>query len=309
MKGLREYRQSVMIDSMNIDLSSFNSTFWMRSGLATLVMVAVLLLAKMLTARYIRNAERNWSSQQRLRWIGYVRNLFFGMLLFGVIYIWGEAIHGFAVSVFAIAFAVVYSVKEMFMCFNGTFLKFRGNTFEIGDRIMIGDIRGDVIASTLLTTTLLEIGRGAANHQMTGRKVVIPNSMFLDRPIMNESFLENYFINNITIPLKITDDWKRAKEVLLKIAHDECAPYLEQARRLIRKMERTRALELPCVEPKVSILMPTPDMLHLHLRIPSPMHLKERLEQVVITHFLDQFFSQEKAPLETLSDLENADKA
>ena len=291
-----------MIDSMNIDLSAFDTVFWVRSGLATLIMVAALFIAKILTARYIRNAERNWTSQQRLRWIGYVRNLFFGMLVFGIIYIWGEAIQGFAVSVFAIAFAVVYSVKEMFMCLNGTFLKFRGNTFDIGDRIVVGDIRGDVIDSTMLTTTLLEIGCGAANHQMTGRKIVLPNSLFLDKPITNESFLENYYIHNITIPLKISDDWKHAKEILLKIAHDECAPYLELARRRIRKMERTRALELPCVEPKVSVLMPTPDMLHLHLRIPSPMHLKERLEQIVITHFLDQFFSKEKTAEETLSD-------
>ena len=286
-----------------VDLTLFEANFLIRSGLATAVMFTALFLAKLLTSRYIRNAEKNWTSQQRLRWIGFVRNIFFGLVLFGVIYIWGKAIHGFAVSVFAIAFALVYSVKEMFMCFNGTFLKFRGNTFDIGDRISIGDIRGDVIDCTMLTTTLLEIGSGAANHQMTGKKIVLPNSIFLEKSVTNESFLENYYIHNITIPLKMTDDWKRAKEILLKIAHDECAPYLEQARRLIRKMERSRSLELPCVEPKVSVQMPAPDLLHLHLRIPSPMHLKQRLEQVVITHFLDQYFG----PTQKIEELKTQD--
>ena len=282
-----------MIEGMDIDVSWLDRSFLLRGFLATLIMILALIVARIMTARYIRNAERNWTSQQRLRWIGYVRNIFFGMLVLGLVYVWGEAIHGLAVSVFAIAFAMVYSVKEMFMCLNGSLLKFRGSYFDIGDRIKVGEIRGDVIDSTLLTTTLLEIGRGAANHQMTGKKVVLPNSLFLDKPVVNESFLQNYYIHNITIPLKISSDWKRAKDILLKIAQDECAPYLEQARRRVRKMEQARSLELPCVEPKVSIQMPTPEMLHLHLRIPSPMHLKERLEQVVITHFLDQFFSKE----------------
>ena len=271
----------------------FNNSFMLKGGLATLIMVLALIVAKVMTARYIRNAERNWTSQQRLRWIGYVRNIFFGLLVFGLVYVWGETIHGLAVTFFAAAFAAVYSIKEMFMCLNGSLLKFRGNSFDIGDRIKIGELRGDVIDCTLLTTTLLEIGRGAANHQMTGKKIVLPNALFLDKPIINESFLQNYYIHNITIPLHIRDDWKRAKDILLKIAHDECAPYLEQARSRVRKMERTRSLELPCVEPKVSIQMPDPDTIHLHLRIPSPMHLKERLEQVVVTHFLDQFFSSD----------------
>ena len=286
-----------MIWIMEIESSFWSGAFLFRSGLSTAIMVLVLLTTKWLTARYIRNAERNWTSQQRLRWIGYVRNAFFSVLVFGIIYVWGEAIHGFAVSVFAIEFALVYSVKEMCMCFNGALIKFRGNHFELGDRVKIGELRGEVINSTLLTTTLLEIGRGAANHQMTGKKIVIPNSMFLDQPIVNESFLQNYYIHNITIPVKMQDNWKRARDILLKIAQEECAPYIEQARRRIRKMERTRALELPCVEPKVTVQVPSPDLIHFHVRIPSPMHIKDRLEQVVITRFLEQFLASEEQVL------------
>lgn len=282
---------------MEIESSFWNGAFLFRSGLSTAVMLLVLLTTKWLTARYIRNAERNWTSQQRLRWIGYVRTAFFSVLVFGIIYVWGEAIHGFAVSVFAIAFALVYSVKEMCMCFNGSFIKFRGNHFELGDRVKIGELRGEVIDSTLLTTTLLEIGRGAASHQMTGKKIVLPNSIFLDKPIINESFLQNYYIHNITIPIKMQDDWKRARDILLKISQEECAPYLEQARRRIRKMERTRALELPCVEPSVTIQIPSPDLIHFHVRIPSPTHIKDRLEQVLITRFLEQFLVLEEPPI------------
>ena len=113
---------------------------------------------------------------------------------------------------------------------------------------------------------------------------------FRSEPVTNESFLENYYMNNIVIPLRRDDDWKKAKQILMQIAQEESAPYLEQARRQIRKIERSKSLELPSVEPRVTIGIPDRKTLHLHLRLPSPAHLKGRLEQVVMTRFLEQFF-------------------
>lgn len=260
--------------------------------IATLVLAVILLTARYFVARYIRRAEHDWTAQQRLRWIGATRTWVFIILLLVVVYIWGETIQGFAVSIFAIAFAMVFSIKGLCECANGAFVRFRGHHFDIGDRIEMGGYRGDVIDTTLMTTTIQEVGVGAANHQFTGRRITIPNKLFIKECVINESFLENYYMNNITVPVKAEEDWKWAKKVLLQIAQEECAPYLEQARQRIQKIERTRSLELPSVEPRVTISLPSPDLLHLHLRIPSPVHLKGRLEQVVLTRFLEQFYHQ-----------------
>jgi small-conductance mechanosensitive channel len=264
-----------------------------RNAVSTVLLAVVLLTARYLSAKYIRHAEKSWTSQKRLRWIGYIRNIFFGLLLLGLLYIWGEAIHGLAVSVFAIAFALVFAVKELFMNMNGALVRFRGGTYDIGDRIEVKDIRGDVIDMSLLTTTVLEVGRGAAAHQYTGKRIVFPNNLLLTDPVVNESFLGNYYMNNIRFPIHIHEDWKKAKEILLRIAQEECAPYIEQARHRLRSIERSKSLELPSVEPKISIQIPDPDTIHLHLRIPSPGHLKGRLEQVVVTRFLEEFKGQD----------------
>lgn len=49
---------------------------------------------------------------------------------------------------------------------------------------------------------------------------------------------------------------------------------------------------LPSVDPRVTIGLPEAGSIVLCLRMPSPMHLKERLEQVVLTRFLEQFYSE-----------------
>lgn len=272
-----------------MNFSYLTNSLIVQNLIATLLIALCILLGRSIVARYIRGADKNWTSQQRLRWIGVSRTIGFVVLVLGIIWIWGETIQGFAVSVFAVALAAVVSVKELIMCFNGSLIRIRGHLYEIGDRIIVDKIRGDVIETTLLSTTVMEVGTGAANHQYTGRRVSFPNSVLLNEHVVNESFLENYYMNNITIPLSIKDRWKEAKHILLQIAQEESAPYIDQARRRMQQIERNRSIELPSVEPRVTIQMPDATSIQLHLRLPSPAHLKGRLEQVVLTRFLEQF--------------------
>lgn len=266
--------------------------------IATVVLVLVLWASRYFIARYIRRSRRDWTSQQRLRWINSTRTFVFVLILLSVIFLWGETIQGFALSVFAIAFAMVFSVKELCRSFNGSVVRFRGKLFEIGDRIEVGEIRGDVIDTTLLSTTVEEVGRGGSNHLYTGRRISFANSLFLTQPVINESFLENYYMIRMEIPLNLKSDWKEGKQILLKIAEEEMMPYLDQARRRLRQMERRRGMQLPSVDPRVTVSLPDPEQIILSLRMPTPVHLKERLEQVVLSRFLERFY--ESKPLEKL---------
>lgn len=269
--------------------------------IATVVIVLLLWMSRYFIARYIRRSRRDWTSQQRLRWINSTRSFVFVLILLSVILLWGETIQGFALSVFAIAFAMVFSVKELCMSFNGSVVRFRGKLFEIGDRIEVGEIRGDVIDTTLLSTTVEEVGKGGSNHLYTGRRISFSNSLFLTQPVTNESFLENYYMIRMEIPLPIKSNWKEGKQILLKIAEEEMMPYLEQARSRLRQMERRRGMQLPSVDPRATISIPDPEQIVLSLRMPTPVHLKERLEQVVLTRFLDSFY-----PTKPLEELINA---
>lgn len=259
---------------------------------ATVALVLLLWATRFVIARYIRGSRRDWTAQQRLRWISSSRTFIFVLILLSVILLWGEAIQGFALSVFAIAFAMVFSVKELCMSFNGSVIRFRGKLFEIGDRIEVGEIRGDVIDTTLLSTTVEEVGKGAANHLYTGRRISFANSLFLIQPVRNESFLENFYMIQLDIPVNMEMNWKEGKRLLLKIAEEEGAPYLDKARRRLQQMERSRGMELPSVEPRVTLGVPEAEEVVLHLRMASPGHLKERLEQVILTRFLEHFYQK-----------------
>lgn len=159
---------------------------WILSNvLGTAILLVVVLTLRLFGSRYVRTTTKNWSPQQRLRILGYIKTASVILFVFGVVYIWGEQIQGFAVSVFAIAFAIVFSVKENLMNLNGAFLRLQGHAYEIGDRITIKGIRGDVIDVSMLSTTVMEIGTEGLAHQLTGRKIVFPNSLLLSE-ILNQ---------------------------------------------------------------------------------------------------------------------------
>ena len=190
------------------------------------------------------------------------------------------------------------------MALNGSIVRFRGKLFEIGDRIEVADVRGDVVDSTLLSTTVEEVGRGSLSHLYTGRRITFSNSLFLTHPVVNESFLENYYMIRMEIPLPLQTNWKEGKKLLLKIGEEEMVPYIDQARQRLKHMERRKGMELPSVEPKVTLSIQEVDTVVLHLQMPTPIHLKERLEQVILTRFLERFYQEN--PLETLVSKKNS---
>lgn len=267
-----------------MDSGHFLEHFLTAKFIATVVLVLLLMGLRYGLVLYIRRSTRKWTSQQRLKWIGTSRTLISISVFLGVILLWGETIQGFAVSVFAIAFAIVFSVKELCMCFNGSLVRLRGKSFEVGDRIHIGKIRGDVIETTLLSTTVQEV----KSHLYTGKTITFPNSLFLSEPVQNESFLESFYLLHIEIPVKMSQGWKEAKATLLRIAQEESVPYLQQAKLRRKQLERRLGLEMPSVEPRVTLQITGPEDILLELRMTSPTHLKERLEQVIVNRYLEE---------------------
>ena len=112
------------------------------------------------------------------RTVASTRTAVLSVLAIGTAALWFDELKTFALSLAAVAAAIVLATKEIILCVSGTFVRTSSNAFEIGDRIECNGVRGDVIDITLLTTKILEIGPGHLAHQQTGRAIVIPNSLF-----------------------------------------------------------------------------------------------------------------------------------
>ena len=231
-------------------LTSSDSTL-ILDGLKSLVLLAVVLI---LRAILVRAVSRNQSLtvEARRRWANHARNTLGVTFVIGLIFIWAHELSAFAVSLIAVAVALVLATKELILCLSGAVLRMGGKVYSLGDRIEIHGLRGNVLDQNWLTTTLLEIGPGQMSQQYTGRAVVFPNSLLLSEPLINETYMKDYIVHVMTVPLAADDDWRKAERVLLEAATDECGPFLEEARRHMKRVEGKSWVDAPSVEPRVN---------------------------------------------------------
>jgi small-conductance mechanosensitive channel len=252
---------------------------------ATVALVVTVILLRWLIVRSIVDAER-MAQEQRRRLMAAVRNLLIGLLLIGVVIIWGSEIRAVAISVLAVAAAIVLATKELIMCVSGSLLRTGSHAFKIGDRIEVNGIRGDVFDTTLLTTTIFEVGPGPNAHQSTGRTIQLPNSMFLTQPVINETATEDYVLHSLVIPLRLDDDLAACEHALMNAARAECDGYLETARRNMEQIGKAQGIEALSVEPRISMHLPEPERVNLMLRFPVPARRKGRVEQAILRRYI-----------------------
>jgi len=97
------------------------------------------------------------------------------------------------------------------------FIIFR-RPFEVGDRVQIGEHRGDVIDVRIFQFSLMEVGNWVNADQSTGRVIHIPNGKVFRETQANYSKGFQYIWNEIPVLVTFESDWKKAKSILAETA-------------------------------------------------------------------------------------------
>jgi len=267
----------------------FINSATIQYGLSSLILLFLFITLRATLVQVVLK-NNTLSGEGRRRWIVAIRNGLVGTFVVGLVFIWESQLSTFAVSLVAVALALVLATKELIVCMSGALLRMVTNTYGLGDRIEIDGIRGNVVDFNLLTTTLLEIGPGQTSHQYTGRAMVLPNSLMFTKPITNETYSKKYVVHVITIQLTTQENWERAETLLLTIVHEVCRPYIHEAQQHMKRLEGKNWLDAPSVKPRVTIQLPEPGKITLYLRVPSPAHRTSRTEQTILRQFVSSFY-------------------
>lgn len=253
----------------------------LKQVVSTLVLLVAFFVFRWVTILTIRRWNAPNPDEKR-RWIIQVKNVSLVILAAGLFGIWATELRAFAISLVAVAAAIAISTKEVIQCFLGGFYKASARPFELGDRIEIAGYRGEVIDHNFFSTTLLEIGPLRETHQLSGRQVVLPNSLFLYSPIVNQSLQQEYVLHSIRLTVSPGEDWQKLERLLLTAANRECADFLEPARWSMARLGQREGLDLPRVEPRVSFQYDEVGRLHAVLRFPTPLDRVSRTEQAIV---------------------------
>jgi small-conductance mechanosensitive channel len=255
----------------------------LRDVVATVILFLAVFLLRHAALRFVRRRLPSTDKLQ-LRWATQIRGLSYAIMVFGVFIIWAAELQALAVSFVVLAMAIVWALKETIACVQGAVYRLSSNAFEVGDRINVGGVRGDVIDPGLLSTTVLEVGEG---HQRTGRTISIPNSLFMTTPVLNESLAGEYMLHLMTIPVDRNANLAEMEKRALTAAQEACASFLEDVRRPIASRYRRHGLNPPIVDPRVTYQVVDKNTVNILLRIPTPTRLERQVEQHVLRAILN----------------------
>lgn len=211
------------------------------------------------------------------------RNLVFCFTLLFVFSIWATKIAGVALSLAAVAGAMLIVSKEFLANLLGTTVLAVSRPYRIGDFIEMGDVCGRVLDTDLLVTTLAETLEG---HQITGRKVVIPNSTLLTRPVKNLTATGSFVINLLNVVVSPSDDIMEHEKALLQAAADVCRPWIAAADIHLKSIECRELVDLPSASPRVLLQLDTAKECTLALRYACRPNDRVKVEQEILRKYL-----------------------
>lgn len=153
-----------------------------------------------------------------------------------IFFIWIQNLNSITIFFGVASAGVALALQEVILSVAGWLLIMMRHPFEVGDRIELGGVKGDVIDIRLFQTTLLEIGNWVDADQSTGRLVHLPNSFVFKHENYNYSRGFEFIWNELPILLTFESDWRRGKEIMMTHAKRMAEGMEDQVGRKLEEM-------------------------------------------------------------------------
>jgi len=184
--------------------------------------------------------------------------------------------------------------------YTASFLAYFAITFSdiygIGDRIRIGNVKGDVRRVGLLHTILEEVGEDEKlGGELTGRLLHVPNMLVLDQPVLNyskdysvhsEAISSDYMFDEVRIPLTTDSNIEKASKLLESILKSQDEVYLREAGQVFQD-GYPQFLNEATNSPRVLIHV-EPEHIWIKGKFVAPLRGRNDLRSLILLQFLKE---------------------
>lgn len=232
-----------------------------------LLLTLVLLLLVLGTARGVRACVlpvlRAREAKNAEFWVHQLLRLgTTAILVLGLASVWFDEPGRLTTALGLITAGLAFALQKVVSAVAGYFVILRGNIFHVGDRIVMGGVRGDVIALDLTQTRIMEMGQppnvqNAApamwlrSREYTGRVVMVTNARIFDEPVFNYTREFPYIWEELSLPVAYSSDRAKAEAILLSAAVEHTVHIRQLGEPTLREMERRYVMKPADLEPHV----------------------------------------------------------
>jgi small-conductance mechanosensitive channel len=205
---------------------------YLLGGLAVTVVLGLSRIVEVYVLGRLRNRVARFNLRRVLRLITV---LVVSFIFISVLFVnWYAAV----VSLGLISLILGFALQTPISSFIGWVYILTRAPYRVGDRIQIGEARGDVIDVGYLDTTLWEIGgRHLTTDHPSGRLIKFPNTNVFNTPVFNYSWpLFPYIWNEIKFQLAYDSDLKFVATTMQRITEEELGESMVEKVKVFRDL-------------------------------------------------------------------------
>jgi len=237
-------------------------------------------------------ARRTEDAGRHYRWR---KTVTYSLALVGVIIIgstWLEGVRSLITYLGLVSAGIAIALRDPIMNWFGWIYVGWRRPFATGDRVALAGLKGDVIDIGVSTFSLLEVKDLAEGEQVSGRIIHVPNGKLFTEPLINYTQGFDLVWNEIPIIVTFESDWRKAKAILVEIAHQHADREASIGAQRLREATRRFFIREDSTEPAVYTRLAS-NGVQLNLRYPCGARKRRSTEQVIAETVLGRFATQQ----------------
>ena len=220
------------------------------------------------------------------------------IMVLGILSIWFDNPTRLASVLGLIGAGIAFALQRVITAIAGYFVILRGKTFNVGDRILMGGVRGDVVGLSFMQTRIMEMGQSpreetdtrswVRSRQFTGRIVTVTNDKVFDEPVYNYTHEFAYIWDEISVPVAYSSNYAAAEKHLMAAAAAHALSRESMGRKEVDRVEKRFGIQVDEIDPRVFWRI-TEDWLELTIRFLGPDHgirgIKDKMTRDILAGF------------------------
>ena len=222
----------------------------------------------------------------------------FILAILGFCSIWFDNPTRLTTGVGLLSAGVAFALQKVITSFAGYFVILRGKTFDVGDRIKMGSVRGDVISLNFIQTVIMEMGEPPSvqqedpgmwvqSRQYSGRIVTVANSQIFDDPVYNYTRNFPYIWEEMHFPIQYADR-HRAEPIILNAITRHTQDITDLAQPELDRLKQRFFIEAADLKPR-SYMRITDNWIEFAVRFPVHTHNIRDVKNTISREIMDGF--------------------
>lgn len=229
----------------------------------------------------IKDTVNKYRARKAINLLGYV--LIIGLVLL----VYSDKLGNIGVALGVAGAGIAFALQEVIVSVAGWISIMSTGSVSVGQRVMIGQVKGDIIDIGVLSTTIMEIGDWVDGDLYNGRIVSVSNSFVFQEHLHNYSAEYPFLWDEAKVPISTDSDYEQARRIFTQVLEEVCGDYSRASQQKWYQMTNKFRVEEALVEPSVTLVFDE-NWITFTLRYIVDYKLRRSTKDVIFTRILEE---------------------